>query len=84
MYESIKKQRKKFIEGLKADVSKYKTNILSDEEAKRIDAEQIKKDWDQVGADIKSSIATSIYEDLVKGLSSNIESVTKKEYENEK
>lgn len=31
MYESIKKQRKKFIEGLKADVSEYKTNILSDE-----------------------------------------------------
>ena len=85
MYESIKEQRKKFIEGLKADVSKYKENILSDEKAKSaLDAEKIEKDWDQVGADIKNSIATSIYEDLVKGLSSNIKSATKKQYENEK
>ena len=34
MYESIKEQRKKFIEGLKADVSEYRTNILSDEKTK--------------------------------------------------
>ncbi len=67
MYESIKEQRKKFIEGLKADVSEYKVNILSDEKTKSaLDAKRIRKDWEQVGADIKSRIATSSYDDLVK------------------
>lgn len=84
MYESIKEQRKKFIASLKSDVSKYRTNILSNEESKKIDAEQIRKDWGQVGADIKSSIPTGIYEDLVKGLNSTLKNVIENEYENEK
>ncbi len=70
MYESIKEQRKKFIEGLKADVSEYRTNILSDEKTKSaLDAEKVRKDWEQVGADIKSSISVSIYDKPVKDLS---------------
>lgn len=63
MYESIKEQRKKFIKSLKADVSEYRTNILSDEKStSKFDAVKIKKDWEQVGRDIKSSISTDTYE----------------------
>ncbi len=83
MYESMKKQRKKFIESLKSNVSEYKANILSDETS-NIGCKKIPEDWEKVDADIKNNISIGIYEDLVKDLSSKLENIAKKQYENEK
>jgi len=87
MYKSMKEQRKKFIENLRANVSEYKENTLSDN-PENLDAKKIQQDWEQVGAYIENSIYTATYDDLVKNLSNTIQEVikksAKKEYENEK
>ena len=77
MYESIKKQREKFIASLRVNVSKYKANILL-EDASKLDEKMLRRDWEQIGTDIKNNISTGIYEDLVKNLSADLQNVAKK------
>lgn len=72
---------------MRANVSEYKKNILSDNPEK-LDAKMLNQDWEQVGVYIGNNIYTGIYDDLVKNLNDKLQDVakkaTKEEYENEK